>query len=109
MLTIKAKKFYILIIFLVLIFSACDEPPPIPQEKFLEVYADLLIVQDTTTVSKFSLDSAKTLVLSKHNVTLEKYNANIEYYNSRPEKWIEFFDSATAYVDRLKLEAESQP
>lgn len=88
--------------------SACDKGPPIPDEKFLELYVDLIIIQDTT-ITNFSPDSAKTLVLERYNVSLEQYDAMIQYYNSNPEKWIAFFDSATVYVERLKIEAENQP
>ena len=92
-----------------LLLSGCDKAPPIPDEKFLELYIDLLIIQDTTTATNFSLDSVKTLVLDRHNVSSGQYDAMIDYYNSQPDKWIVFFDSATAYVDQLKLEAENQP
>lgn len=91
------------------LLSGCDDAPPIPTEKFIELYVDLLIIQDTTTTTNFSLDSVKTLVLNRYNVSLDQYDAMLKYYNSTPERWIAFFDSATAYVDRLKLESENQP
>ena len=75
----------------------------------MELYVDLLIIQDTTTTTNFSLDSVKTLVLNRYNVSTEQYDSMIRYYNSHPEKWIVFFDSATVYVERLRLEAENQP
>ena len=92
-----------------LLFSACDKAPPIPEEKFIKVYVDLLIIQDTTTADTFSLDSVKTLVFTRHNISSEQYDETINYYNSQPEKWVVLFDSATAYVERLKKEAEKQP
>ena len=100
------------IIFLPIILisiSACDDAPPIPDEKFMELYVDLLIIQDTTTTTNFSLDSVKTLVLDRYKVSFEQYEAMLKYYNSNPKKWIAFFDSANAYVERLKLEDENQP
>lgn len=104
----KNQKQYLIIILLFFSFVSCDDGPPIPDEKFMELYVDLLIIQDTTTTN-FSLDSVKTLVLDRHNVSPEQYDSTIRYYNSRPEKWIVFFDSATVYVERLRLEAENQP
>jgi hypothetical protein len=106
------KLQYLKLFFVVppLIFLAsCDDEPPIPQEKFMEVYVDLLIVQDTTTDNPFNLDSVKTLVLQKYNLTVEDYDSNINYLNAEPEKWMEFFDSTTAYVERLKKNAEDLP
>lgn len=95
-----------LAISLLLILSACDKGPPIPEEKFIKVYVDLLVVQDTTTAEAFSLDSIKTLVLAKHNISLKQYDETINYYNSRPERWVDFFDSTTAYVEALRKKAE---
>ena len=92
-----------------LLLSGCDKAPPTPDEKFLELYVDLLIIQDTTTTTNFSLDSVKTLVLNRYNVSLDQYDAMLKYYNSSPERWIVFFDSATVYAERLRLEAENQP
>jgi hypothetical protein len=103
----KTIRFASLIIFILLI-TACDENPPIPEKKFIEVYVDLLICQDTTTAS-YNPDSLKSFVLTKHNIPESQYNSMIEYYNQRPDKWIAFFDSVTTYVEQLKLEAENQP
>jgi hypothetical protein len=106
---IRDQKQYSLLIFLFFFISACDKGPPIQEEKFIKVYVDLLIVQDSTTAETFSLDSIKTLVFTKHNISSEQYDETINYYNSRPEKWAAFFDSTTAYVERLKLNPEKKP
>jgi len=106
---VKRQNQHWLIIFLFFLLVSCDDAPPIPTEKFLELYVDLLIIQDTTTTPNFFLDSVKTLVLNRYNVSLDQYDAMLKYYNSSPERWIAFFDSATVYVERLKLEAENQP
>ena len=100
---------FTLLVALSFLLSACDKEPPIPEEKFIKVYVDLLVIQDTTTSSTFSLDSVKTLVFTRHNISDEDYDATINYYNSQPEKWVAFFDSATAYVEGLKKQAEKQP
>lgn len=100
------------IIFLIistLILSACDKGSPIPEKEFIKVYVDLLIIQDTTAAETFSLDSIKTLVFTKHNISSEQYDETINYYNSQPERWIAFFDSATVYVERLKRDSEKKP
>lgn len=101
-------KFKLLVVFSLLL-SACDKGPPIQEEKFIKVYVDLLIIQDTTTVENFSPDSVKSLVFERHNISSEQYEKMLDYYNSQPEKWTAFFDSATSYVERLKKDAEKQP
>lgn len=109
MLNVKSQKQYWLLIILLVSLMSCDKGPPIPEEKFIRVYSDLLIIQDTTSTNNFSLDSVKTLVFNKHNISSEKYNKTINYYNSKPERWVAFFDSATSYVEGLKKNAENQP
>ena len=100
---------FLLFIVTILLIQGCEKDPPIQEEKFIKVYVDLLIIQDTTTVENFSPDSVKTLVFARHNISSEQYEKMLDYYNSQPEKWTAFFDSATSYVERLKKEAEKQP
>jgi len=105
----KFHKFILpFILLFISLFSACDEEPPIPQKKFIDVYVDLLIVQDTTTTNTFNFDSVKSLVLAKYNLTVAEYDSNINYLNAEPDRWNAFFDSATAYVERLKMNAEDE-
>jgi hypothetical protein len=105
---LKSQRLFLLVFFSTLLNLSCDENSPIPEKKFMEVYIDLLILQDTTTVS-YNPDSLKSFVLTKHNIQEKEYDSMIDYYNQRPDKWIAFFDSVTTYVERLKLEAENQP
>lgn len=93
----------------VLLLSACDKGPPIPEDKFMQAYVDILVAQDTTTTTPFSMDSLRTVILKNNNLLPEQYDAMIEYYNARPEKWNPFFDSVTVYVERLKSKAGNQP
>lgn len=106
---VKRKKLFSSLVIIFLILTACSEKPPIPEEKFIKVYVDMLVIQDTTTANNFSIDSAKAIVLTRHNISEQEYDDMISYYNSEPEKWITFFDSATAYVEGLKKNAENQP
>jgi hypothetical protein len=105
----RNQKPYFLLFFLFIFISACDKGPPITEEKFIHVYTDLLIIQDTTTSPSYSLDSIKALVFTRHNISSEQYEETINYYNSQPEKWQAFFDSATVYVEGLKRKTEKQP
>lgn len=100
-------KFTLFVVF-TLLLSACDKGPPIQEEKFIKVYVDFLIIQDTSTAETFSLDSIKTIVFTKHNISSAQYDETINYYNSQPEKWAAFFDSAMVYVERLKQDSEKK-
>lgn len=106
---VKSQKLYFLIYFLILFFTNCSEEPPISEEKFIKLYVDLLIIDDTTDVHNKSVDSLKALVFSNHNVTPEKYFSTVSYYKSNPEKWEEIFDKAIAYAEGLKDSAAKKP
>ena len=105
---VKSQKIYFLFLSICLIFFSCKDEPPIPDNKFIQVYVDILVAQDTTTVIPYSIDSLRKDVLAKNNISSAQYDSMINYYNARPEKWNTFFDSITVYVDRLMINAEDQ-
>jgi hypothetical protein len=89
-----------------MIFFNCNDNKVIEEEKFIKVYVDLLLVQDTTSSYQLPVDSISTVVFKAHGITAENYQHTIDHYNSSPEKWEDFFSKATAYVEKLKREAE---
>lgn len=103
----KVFKFLLIPLFFVLIFSSCDDEKVIEEEKFIKVYVDLLIIQDTSSSYRLTPDSIRAVVFKKHGITADNYQHTIDHYNSSPEKWEEFFNKATAYVEKLKQEAEN--
>ena len=88
------------------LLSACEKGPAIPENEFIKVYVDLLILQDTTGVNTSVFDSLKTSVFKNHGVSAKEYDATINYYNSNPKKWEEFFNKAIAYAEKLKSETK---
>lgn len=97
-------KILYLLIFLptLLIGLSCSKKNTIDEEKLIKVYADLLIIQDTTNAKNYSLDSIRTIVLDRYDLTLTQYKEMISELNKEPKKWEEFFDKAIAYVNELK-------
>lgn len=106
---VKQQKLSSFLVLIIIFILACSEKPPIPEDKFIKVYTDLLVIVDTTSANNFSIDSVKTVVFDRYNITSKQYTETINYYNSEPEKWEVFFDSATSYVEVLKKNAENQP
>ena len=102
----SSLKILPLLLIIFLLFSSCDKQSPIPEQKFIKVYVDLLILQDTIGTNTASFDSLKTLVFKKHSITAEAYNSTINYYNSEPKRWEGFFDKAIAYAEKLKNKAK---
>ena len=105
---VRCKKFFLSVFLLAFIIISCDDKPPITEQKFMQVYVDLLIAQDTTT-TLFNYDSLKSIILAKHKINEMQYESMINYFNEQPEKWTPFFDSATIYLERLKTASEEKP
>ncbi len=97
-------KILYLLIFLptLLIGLSCSKKNTVDENKLIKVYADLLVIQDTTNAKSYSLDSIRTIVLDRYDLTLSKYKEMISQYNQEPKKWEEFFDKAIAYMNELK-------
>ncbi len=104
---IRDQKLHFLLILLLFFISACDEGPPIPEEKFIKVYVDVLIAKDTSSSDQISVDSIKSLVFFRHGISMKDYEETIKYYNSSSERWEVFFDKAIAYVEELKTKPDS--
>ncbi|HSP88987.1 MAG TPA: DUF4296 domain-containing protein [Ignavibacteriaceae bacterium] len=98
------KFFYL--IFSTLLFSIlinnCSDNKIIEQDKFVLIYSDMLIAQDTVSIDEKGADSLKLSIFKKHNVTKNDYEKTIEYYNEDLERWEEFFDKVTAHISELK-------
>ncbi len=84
------------------LLSGCSKNNIINEDKFVKVYADLIIQQDTLNVLNYKTDTVKIKVFKRYNITAEDYKNTIAYYNQDPGKWEKFFDKVTAYVEELK-------
>ncbi len=104
----KIKKKFTAAYFLIMIsmLIGCDKKQPIPEEKFIEVYSDLVIAQDTsTTQNKLQRDSIQQMVFSRYNVSHDEYEKTTEFYSSNPEKWETFFNKVIDSLEARKKRA----
>ena len=84
----------------------CSKDDIIPEDKFVKIYIDILVAQDTLTDNSISNDSLKTLILQKYKVADSVFTKTIEYYNYDPAKWENFFEEAIKHVEELKATEE---
>jgi hypothetical protein len=91
---------------IVTIIFSCSEKEILPEEKFINIYVDILVAQDTITDQSMSVDSLKSTVLWKYNVSDTVYAKTIEHYNNNPGKWEEFFNNAIKKVEELNAKKE---
>lgn len=97
----ETKNITIIFLLTAFIFS-CSKDDILPEDKFIKIYIDILVAQDTLSDSSISNDSLKTLILGKYNVTDSVFTKTIEYYNYNPDKWENFFKDAIKRVEELK-------
>ena len=97
----ETKNITIIFLLTTFIFS-CSKDNILPEDKFIKIYIDILVAQDTLSDSSISNDSLKTLILGKYNVTDSVFTKTIEYYNYNPDKWEIFFEDAIKRVEELK-------
>ncbi len=98
---LRTKNITLIFLLSVFIFS-CSKEDILPEDKFIKIYIDILVAQDTLTDSSISNDSLKTLILPEYNVTDSIYTKTVEYYNSNPDKWEKFFEDVIKQVEELK-------
>ncbi len=80
-------------------FQSCKKSPVIDEKKFIKIYADMIFMQDTSSLSQYSI---KEKVLAKYKVSENDFDNTIKFYNDDPEKWQPFFDSVVVYIERIK-------
>ena len=89
---------FILLLFL-LSFAGCSNK--INEDKFILVYSDLVMAQDTLK-GNFKQSEIKNLVFKKYNVSEKEYNETLNYYNSDPRKWEAFFNKTISHLEGLR-------
>lgn len=92
---------FLLLLSIVISFSlqSCKESPPVDEKKFIRIYTDMIIMQDTSSSTQQEI---KKEVLKRFNVTENDYDNTIKYYNNDPERWQPFFDSVITYIEKIK-------
>ncbi len=90
------------LIFFSFLTASCSDSPPVKEEKFIRVYVDIVIAQDTTNANSLQLQNIKKSVLEKYSVSEKDYNSTLIFYNSEPKRWQTFFDKAISYLEQLR-------
>ncbi|MHB8581166.1 MAG: DUF4296 domain-containing protein [Ignavibacteriaceae bacterium] len=91
----------LLIIFQTVLFVSCSNKKIIPQDKFVNIYAELIFAQDTASTPASKMDF-KTIILARYGVTQKQYQSTVDYYNKDPKRWTGFFDKVTLNVSNLQ-------
>lgn len=80
----------------------CFGSDKIPEDDFIEIYSDIIIVQDTLKLNGEELLLHKKIILKKYNYTEQEYENTIDYYNEDVGRWENFFEKTLQYLEELK-------
>lgn len=94
---LSLNVFFLIFIFTVLI--SCSKSSTIEEKKFVKMYAEMIFMQDTSSLSPSVI---KERVLKKFSVNENDYGSTIKFYNENPERWQKFFDEVIVYIESLK-------
>ena len=100
--SLKSASKLIIFISILLILPGCTKNKVMSEDKFMKVYVDLVVAQDTSNAPIAKFDSVKAIVFKRNGITSKDYKETINYYNKDPQKWQDFFRKTTMYVDKLR-------
>lgn len=92
-------KYAFLLLLLSLSITGCSHK--INEDKFVLIYSDLMIAQDTLKNNN-NPAAIKNLVFKKYDISEKEYVATLNYYNSDPRKWEALFNKTISHVEDLK-------
>ena len=92
-------RYSFILLLLLLCFAGCSRR--INEDKFILIYSDLVIAQDTVK-SNINIKEIKNTVFKKYNVSEREYTETLNYYNSDPRKWEAFFNKTIAHLEGLR-------
>jgi Domain of unknown function (DUF4296) len=90
---------------LIFILSGCSNKQAIQEDKFVKIYTDIIIAQDTSNAGGAELERIKQEVFKKYNINEKQYTNTLDYMNSKPERWEKFFNDAISYVEKMKKQS----
>jgi hypothetical protein len=95
----------VILSFLLFLLSGCDTNKIIEEEKFIEIYTDIIIAKDTVSETTMSKNALIKSILVKYNVTFDEYKTTVEYYNEDSERWEKFFAQAITYLEKKRKDS----
>jgi hypothetical protein len=110
---------YCLPCFFSLIFAVCSDNKPksvgvIPQEKFIQLYIDILVAGESGYLS--STDSVKAAMgrniidslYASNRVTETQVRQTVEEYNKDLIRWKEFYDEVSKRLEEMQKEEQKR-
>jgi len=91
---------------LILIISACSNNPELEDEELAKLYVELMVVDDMYRDSD-SLKLKRIETFQKYSTTKEFYDSTFIQFTHERERWENFFNLTSIYLDSLKAELKA--
>ncbi len=98
-------KLQIIFLFFLISFISCSEETSvtIDNEKFIEIYARLLIIYEME-ISKEYHDRLIDELFRVYNTTPDQIDSTLSYLNENPEKWVTTLEKVRNRIQELRKE-----
>ncbi len=83
--------------------------PPIPEEKFVDLYIKLSLIHEKYKYNPSELEKEKQRILEENKITMEDIDKFIKEYKKKPEKWVKLWEKINQELERLKREGSFTP
>lgn len=100
---ISPMRFILLIAAAGILFAGCGQKR-LDREKFILVYYDILLLQESRGGEIGAMELIRDEVYKKHGITDEQYRNTLAWYSEDKARWEEFFAGLTEYVKERERE-----
>lgn len=91
------------VLFSLLFFAGCGAKK-LDEDKFVKVYYDILILQESRGGEISAMEKIRQEVYQKHGISHEQYQNTLDWYSEDKARWEEFFAALTEYVKERERE-----
>ncbi len=89
------------LVLLAILFASCAEKPPIPEQKFADLYVHLQLL-DAQFVAQPAMEKVKVdSLLHALSVNDSLINEELSWYGKNPEKWQNFFSDVQSKLKEI--------
>jgi hypothetical protein len=101
-------KIQIIFLIVLLWFCSCgnESGSIIADQKFIEIYARLLIIYEMD-IDKTARDLQINALLKKYQVTIEQIDSTVSYLNKNPEEWVNILGQLRTRIQEIRQEFTS--
>lgn len=92
---------------LIFFFAACSSEQIIDDEKFVEIYSEVLLAQTLEGGDPETTSKILEKICKRFNISIEQYESTVNFYKADYKGWDLFFEKVITILEKKKLAATS--